>query len=59
MIESTLRVKRALAFKFQPSGIFDDKEPLPSVRFHFTFTVALGFMGVSTVRTHKQFNKRK
>jgi hypothetical protein len=53
MIESILRVERVLAFKFQPSGILDDKEPLPSVRFHFTFTFALKFMGVSTVRARK------
>jgi hypothetical protein len=59
MIESIVRVERVLAFKFQPAGILDDKEPLPSVRFHFTITVALGIMGVSTARDRKQFNKRK
>jgi hypothetical protein len=59
MIESIVRVERVLAFTFEPSGILDDKEPLPSFRFHFTITVALGFMGVSTARIRKQFIKRK
>jgi hypothetical protein len=57
MIESISRVEPVLAFKFQPFGSVDDKDPLPALHFHFTFTIALEFMGVSTTRVRKQFSE--